>query len=45
MYLSVPNKSGIVLPFVGLDADYAITPKMSFQLQYQGAGLFSGGLA
>lgn len=51
MYASAPTKGGIVLPYVGIGSSYALTPKVDFQVQYQGAvygiagaGLVSAGL-
>lgn len=47
MYLSVPTEGGMVLPFVGIGASYAVTPKLAVQAQYQGAvyGIAGAGLA
>lgn len=51
MYASEKNLGGIVLPYVGIGASYSLTPKVDFQVQYQGAvygsagaGLLSAGL-
>jgi hypothetical protein len=51
MYASVPGKVSVVLPLIGLGAGYAVTPKVTATIQYQGAvygiagaGLMSAGL-